>query len=221
MIIPWLTVWHLPVLVALLVIWKLKEHRRNVLIGGFVTLPVLLLIPVLSTSFFGLFENRYVWEFFINQGLTVFSFGVIATAVYEKILKPKITKKPSSTRYHFLFFGFGLVLSFIIYDLFNQPLLPSLIYGLGLNFLLAFQYYSEEIYDVAFSTILMAVFYVFIYTAILFDLPGDTGNFWFSSSLSGMTMFGIAVEKLITIAVFGAFWGPLYVGLKDVFFRKN
>lgn len=221
MIIPWLTAWYLPALVALLIIWRLKEHRRNVLIGGFITLPVLLLIPVLSTSYFGLFETKQIVHFFIGQGIISFSLGVIAASIYEKMLKPRISKKPSSSRHHFLFFIFGLILSFVIFDLFNQPLLPSLIYGLGLNFLLAFQYYSEEIYDIAFATILMSLFYVFIYTAILFDLPGETGDFWFSSSLSGLTMFGVAIEKLITIAVFGAFWGPLYVGLKDAFYKRS
>ena len=221
MIVPWLTVWHLTILIALAVLIKLPDLRRYMLIGGLTTLPVLLLIPVLSVSYFSLFETKYVFQFFVNQGLVVFSLGIITSAVYEKILKPKITIKPRSPRYYFMFFGLGLILSFIIYDLFNQPLLPSLIYGLGLNFLLAFQYYSEEIYDIAFSTILMALFYTFIYIAILFDLPGEAGRFWFSDSLSGLTMFGIAIEKLITIAFFGAFWGPIYVGLKDVFYRKN
>jgi len=221
MIFPWLTVWHLSIIIALGIAIRLPGQRRNMLVGGLMTLPVLLLIPILSSSYFGLFESRYILEFFINQGLVVFSLGMIMAGVYEKILKPKITRKPSSSRYHFMFFGFGLVLSLIIYDLFKQPLLPSLLYGLGLNFLLAFQYYSEEIYDIAFSTIIMALFYTFLYVAILFDLPGEAGNFWFSDSLSGLTMFGIAIEKIITIAFFGAFWGPIYVGLKDVFYRKN
>lgn len=221
MIIPWLTVWHLSIVLAVIILYILKEHRRKLFIGGLVALPVLLLIPILSTSFFGLFENKYIVQFFINQGLVVFSLGIITAAIYEIILKPKITKRPTTSRYHFMFFGFGLLLSFIIFDLFNQPLLPSLIYGLGLNFLLAVQYYGEEIYDIAFSAILMAMFYVFIYVAILFDLPGDTGNFWFSGSLSGLTMFGIAVEKLITVALFGVFWGPIYIGMKDVFYKRH
>ena len=216
----WLTVWHLLIVLALVMYWKLPKQRSNMTYGGLVALPVLLLIPLISSTYFSIFEPSRIWSFFISQSLIIFSFGAIVFGFYEIVLSPRLVKNKRKPRHHFLFFAFGLLLSFLIFDLFNQPLMPSLVYGLGFNLLISFQYYSDQIYDILFSLILMAVFYVFTYSTLLFDLPGQAGDFWFKE-LSGITVFGLAVEKVITTAVFGAFWGPIYVGLKDVFIKKT
>ncbi|MEX1123862.1 MAG: hypothetical protein WEC81_01705 [Patescibacteria group bacterium] len=217
----WLTPWHLAALLALLLIIRETTKRREIIYGGIVSLPILLLTPILSESYFGLFSKVVIFNFFISQAVIVFSLGVILTALYEKVIKIKIVKTPQSSRHHFLVFIAGLALSLILFDIFGQPLLPSIIYGIGINLLLAIRFYAQEINDILFSSIIMGGFFVFLYTVVLFDLPGDAGRFWFTDTLSGVTFMGIAVEKIITIFAFGLFWGPLYVGLKDVFTRKN
>jgi hypothetical protein len=178
-------------------------------------------MPVLSPTFFELFGTTMIFWFFVSQALIVFSLGILAAAIYEKVIRPKTIRQPKGQRRHYLLFGFGFILTLILFDLFAQPLLPSLIFGLALNLLLIIRYKPEELNDMIFSAILMGLFYVFIYATVLFDLPGETGRFWFTSNLSGLTLSGLAIEKVIAIFVFGIFWGPLYVGLKDVFGWKN
>lgn len=217
----WLSIWHLLLpLAVLLIIWQ-RSIRRQMLYGGVTALPVLLLMPILSPTVFELFDSNIIMGFFLSQALIVFSLGVVVAAFYERVVRPQTIRLAKNRRYHYLLFGAGFVLSIVLFDLFNQPLLPSLIFGLGLNLLLAIRYQAYELTDLIFSTILMGLFYVFIYAAVLFDLPGEAGRFWFVDSLSGSTLFGLAIEKIVTIFAFGLFWGPLYVGLKDVFSQKN
>lgn len=217
----WINVWHLllPLAVSLL-IWQ-KPIRRQLFYGGITALPVLLLMPILSPTVFEIFSTGTIIWLFVSQALIVISLGVVVAAFYEKLVRPRTIRQPKSRRHHYLLFSAGLVLSLILFDLFSQPLLPSIVFGLGLNVLLAIRYQSGNLNDLVFSTILMGLFYVFIYAAVLFDLPGETGRFWLTDSLSGQVLFGLPIEKVVTIFAFGLFWGPLYVGLKDVFSADN
>jgi hypothetical protein len=221
MISNWISVWHLLLPVALWVIIWQRAIRRSLFYGALCALPVLLLLPILSPTFFELFNPGQILGFLVSQAIIVFSLGILSSAVYEKVIRPKTVRTEKPGRGKFLVFGSGFLLALVLFDIFFQPLLPSLVIGLGLNLLLAIRYQRDRLYDIAFATILMGFFYVFIYAAVLFDLPGETGRFWFSSSLSGLTIFGLAVEKVVAIFVFGMFWGPLYVGLKDVFNKNN
>jgi len=217
----WPSVWLLLTPIALWVLIKQPSRRKTLLFGAITTLPVLGFLPILSPTYFSAVSVSQIVQLFASQALIIFSAGIIASSIYESILRPRTIRSPKASRHFYLTFLIGLTLTVTLFDIFTVPLITSLLFGLGINLLVAVRYFPEELYDILFASVLMGLFYVFVYVALLADLPGESGQFWLTPKLLGLNIFGVPWEKLVTVFVYGLFWGPLYVGLKDVSNRKN
>ncbi len=214
--LPYLSIWHLLVLPAAF-LWQTQQTKRPFFGAALlVTLPLILLVPVLSQSFFGFFSVGRGLIFLASQAVIIAAAAVLAAYLYEQAIRPRINRGPAIQRHRYLLFLVGFIVGLIMFDVFNQPLVTSLVVGMAINLLLAVRYYSSQLNEIIFSLLLMAVFYLFIYTAVLFDLPGETSRFWINDQLSGSVWLGIPIEKIIVVMLYGAFWGPVYIATKDV-----
>lgn len=216
MSLPYLSAWQLLLIPAVWLIVTQRGKRPIYLAAMLATAPLILLVPILSQTFFGLFSLAQGLTFLASQTLVILASAVLTAYFYEQAVRPKIVHVPPGKRHHYLLFLVGVVLSFVMFDLLGQSLIVSLIFGMGINLLLAVRYYGDQLSEILFSLLLMGAFYLFLYALVLFDLPGETSRYWFDSQLSGAVIWGIAVEKIVVILLYGAFWGPIYVAAKDV-----
>lgn len=218
--LPYVSIWHLLIIPALFLIYTQPAKRPFFAAAVITTVPLLLLVPILSQTFFGLFSLSESLLFLAGQGLALAAAAVLASFIYEQGVKPKIVRTESSRRHSHLIFLVGLGLALLLFDLLNQPLIIGLIVGMAFNLLIAIRYYADQLNEVLFATIFMGLFHLLLYTLILFDLPGEASRFWFEGHLSGAVIFGIAAEKALVVTLFGAFWGPVYIAVKDVLAKR-
>ncbi|MEX1051892.1 MAG: hypothetical protein WEC83_00700 [Patescibacteria group bacterium] len=218
--LPYFSPWQLLLLPAIWLYWSQPSHRAEFRAAIFTALPIILLVPILSQSFFGLFSLGQGLLFLAAQAVTILAVAILASYTYEQGIRPKISRSRGSHRHRYLLFLVGVALSVVLFDLLGQPLVVSLIFGMGINLLLAVRYYGDQLNEILFSILLMGVFYLFIYTVVLFDLPGETARYWFNDQVSGSVLFGLAVEKVLVILLYGGFWGPIYIAIKDVLAKR-
>ncbi len=214
--LPYLSIWHLLIIPAAFLFYSQPAKRPEFMAAMATILPLLLLVPILSQTFFGLFMLGQGLLFLATQAVVILAVAVLASYLYEQGIRPKIAHAQGTHRHRYLLFLVGVALSLLMFDVLNQPLIVCLIFGMAINLLLAIRYYRDQLNEVLFSILLMGAFYLFIYTQILFDLPGETSRYWFSDQLSGSVLWGIGVEKIVVILLYGGFWGPVYIAAKDV-----
>lgn len=193
------------------------------LLAGLLALPVLLLKPIISSNFYLVAEsNGGIWLFLIEKIVLSFSFGALASSIYEIFFHKKITPIHHPLRKKLIWLFCGPVLFLISIIFFHQTFIWALLAGLILNLIIVLSIRKDLIWDAIFSGFFMGLLYFIIFTISYQGFPGDIRDLWFSETTIGITAFSIPVEELLCIFLFGAFWGPLYIAIKDQhLFNKN
>lgn len=208
--------WYAITIVAIIVALLRRDLMREMILAGLLALPILLLKPLISSNFLQIAENNGgLWLFSIEKIVLSFSFGALASSVYEIFFHKKVTplKHPLRKKLIWLFCGPALFIIMAIF--FHQALAWALLLGLSLNLAIVLVIRKDLVWDTFFSGFFMGILYFAIFAASYKGFPGDIRNLWFSEVTVGITAFSLPIEELLCVFLFGAFWGPLYIAIKD------
>ena len=213
-------IWYIIAVLALIVfVWR-RDLRPKMLASGLLSLPILFIKPLIATDFSDFAGSEGgVGLFILNRAIISFSFGVLASALYEIFFHKHLTPLHHPHRPKLLYLLAGPVLFFLLYFLLPLPVVTALIISLLVDLAILAVIRFDLIWDVIFSGAAMGTLYLIIFVTAFSALPGDINNLWFSNQLSGANVFSLPIEELVCVALFGALFGPLYVAIKD--FRER
>lgn len=208
--------WYIITVLAVICAFLRRDLIREMVLAGLLSLPILLLKPLISSNFIQVANNNGgLWLFLIEKIIISFSFGALASSVYEIFFHKKITPLKHPLRKKLLWLIVGPVLFVVLVILFNQNLALSLTIGLVVNIIIVLIIRTDLIWDAIFSGFSMGLLYFIIFAVSYRGFPGDIHNLWFSNTTVGITAFSLPIEELLIVFLFGAFFGPLYIALKD------
>ena len=212
-----LNAWYvITVLTVVAFFWR-KDLRREMILAGLLALPVLLLKPIISSNFYQVAEdNGGLFVFIIEKIVISFSFGALAASIYEIFFHKKITPMHHPYRKYLVWLLTGPIIFIVLTLLFHQVVIIGLLISLGLNLIIVLSIRSDLIWDAIFSGFFMGLLYFLIFALSYKGFPGDIRNLWFSDINVGLTAFSIPIEELLAVFLFGAFFGPIYIALKDM-----
>lgn len=209
--------WYFITILAVAAFFYRRDLRREMILAGLLSLPILLLKPLISSNFYQIAQsNGGFFVFMIEKIVISFSFGALAASVYEVFFHKKITPLHHPYRKNLIWLLSGPVVFIILALLFHQSVIVGLLISLGLNLIIVLSIRSDLIWDAIFSGFFMGLLYFLIFALSYKGFPGDIRNLWFSNINVGITAFSIPVEELFGVFLFGAFWGPIYIALKDL-----
>ena len=213
-------IWYIIAVLALIVfVWR-RDLRPKMLASGLLSLPILFIKPLIATDFSDFAGSEGgVGLFILNRAIISFSFGVLASALYDIFFHKHLTPLHHPHRPKLLYLLAGPVLFFLLYFLLPLPVVTALIISLLVDLAILAVIRFDLIWDVIFSGAAMGTLYLIIFVTAFSALPGDINNLWFSNQLSGANVFSLPIEELVCVALFGALFGPLYVAIKD--FRER
>ena len=213
-------IWYIIAVLALIVfVWR-RDLRPKMLASGLLSLPILFIKPLIATDFSDFAGSEGgVGLFILNRAIISFSFGVLASALYEIFFHKHLTPLHHPHRPKLLYLLAGPVLFFLLYFLLPLPVVTALIISLLVDLAILAVIRFDLIWDVIFSGAAMGTLYLIIFVTAFSALSGDINNLWFSNQLSGANVFSLPIEELVCVALFGALFGPLYVAIKD--FRER
>jgi hypothetical protein len=147
--------------------------------------------------------------------VVLFSLGALAAAGYEAVFR-QYFKEPRRSRHVLNWMLAGpivfLVGTMIAGETFT-PLVVTILLELGL--ILALR--RDLLWDVIFSGFAMAIFYLVLLIVLVRVLGMPLTDTWLvANGFSGATWLGIPLEEMVSVALFGALWGPMYPAFKDL-----
>lgn len=185
-------------------------------LAGLLSLPILFFEPIIATNFEKIVSSNggFFW-FLLGRMVIIFSFGAIASACYENYFHFKFTKNKHSERQKLFWSLCGIVVTIFFFVLLKFSLIASIASGLFFNILIILIMCPYLIWDMLFSGFFMGLLYLVMYLVCFRTTPLNSIHLWFSDISMGLTLAGISLEVLMTIYLFGFFWGSLYVASKD------
>lgn len=211
--------YFLIVLLAIFVAFMIArpDERRLMIWAGIFSLPVLLIKPLISKDFYNIaVQNGGIVFFLMIRAATGFLFGAVSSAIYEVVFHKKITPVRHPHRSKFIWLLTGLVLFFLLFFAFNLSFFISIVLALFVDLAITFFIRKDLVWDGMFSGFSMGVLYLVIFLFIYRGIPSDVTHFWFAQELTGINIFSVPIEELISAFLFGAVWGPLYIVVKDM-----
>ncbi|OQA04505.1 MAG: hypothetical protein BWY68_00263 [bacterium ADurb.Bin400] len=214
--------WYLVTIPAIVIFWFRRDLRREMIWSGLLALPVLIIKPLSSTNFLiAASSNPNLFLFILERAVISFTFGAIASALYETLLHKRITPIKRPYRSIMLWLAIGPVILMILHIVLNYSIIISLLSGLLADILVIIIFRPDLFWDLLFSGLGMGTLYLLIFSITSSTMPGDLNNLWFTDNMLGLTFFGLPVEEIVAVILFGALWGPLYVAIKDLKEIKN
>lgn len=192
--------------------------RKHYILGGLCALPLVIIDPLLRIGYFEQLTAAQLYQYFLTQALIVFLFGGLSAVLYELVFSTHFTKQRSTTRHHLSVFLIGLVIGILLFQFGIVPLVTAVIIGLAINVALLMLLRSDLFWDATFSAIGTGLLYAVLFTLITHG-SGSLSSLWFTEGLSGATVAGLPLEELIVVALFGAFFGPIYSAAKSLYER--
>ena len=185
--------------------------------AGVLALPVLLIKPIVSTDFMNVADhNGGIFLFMLQRAIVSFSFGALASTIYELFFHKRITPQKHPHRPKMIWLVFGLLIFAIFYFLIKVDFVGSVIAALLYDIIILLIIRKDLIWDLIFSGFMLGILYFIIFSIIYRGIPGDIFNFWFSTNSVGVTLLSVPVEEVIAVMLFGGLFGPLYVAIKDL-----
>ena len=212
-----MSVWYLVTILAVAAFIIRRDLRREMILAGILALPILLLKPLISSNFYQIAQNNGGFiKFIFEKALIGFSFGALASSIYEIFFHKKITPLPHPHRKKLIYLFTGPLIFIILVLLFHQNVIVGLVISLTLDLIIVLFIRSDLIWDAIFSGFFMGLLYFIIFAVSYKGFPGDIHNLWFSEINVGITAFSIPIEELLCVFLFGALWGPIYIAIKDL-----
>lgn len=207
--------WYIIIIPFLGLFLTRKDLRREMIISGLLSIPILIIKPALSPHFFDQLNFGQTFIFFLTRLIVGFCIGAIASAIYETFFHKILTPERHPHRQKLLYLLTGPILLFLLFLVFKVNFAYAIAASLLLDIIVLIFIRADLIWDMIFSAFSMATLYVVIFLISFRALPGDLNDFWFLDRLSSFVIFSIPVEEIIIVMLFGALWGPLYVAIKD------
>lgn len=197
----------LPLLLAIVIGILRRDLIRIMFWAGLLAIPVLLSSPL---SF-----HYLEYPLGLMRLVSLFAFGAIAAAGYETIFG-KYFKLKGRSRKPLIWMLAGPVI-FLVGTIISGQTVGPLIFTLLFELLIVLTRRKDLIWDVLFSGGAMAILYTLLLIVLVRLLGSPLGDSWLVGSLfSGLTVWGIPVEEVVVVALFGALWGPMYPAFKDL-----
>lgn len=198
--------WLLPVIMAVCIALLRPDLRRQMAWAGLLAMPILLFAPIRF--------HVIGYPLGVVRLIALFCFGALAAALYEILLSKhfQTDKRFSRTWLGWLIVGpVVFLIGLLVFE--NSTLV--LMGSLAIELIIVLSLRRDLIWDALFSSFAVAVLYLLL---IIFSvrITGTPIPIDVLPSFSGVNLWGIPVEELITVAFFGALWGPLYPALKDL-----
>lgn len=209
--------WFLITILTIVVAFNKEELRSRMLWAGLLSLPLLLIKPLISDDFANLANSSDgILLFFLQRAIVAFSFAALAASIYEIFFHKKISPVRHPLRPKLIWLFSGLVIFVILKVIFDQSFIASLVAALVTDIVCILFLRKDLIWDAIFSGFSMSVLYLLIFIVTFRGFPGDLYNFWFTDHLTGITLFSLPIEELLAVMLYGALWGPLYIAIKDL-----
>lgn len=204
------------VIIALASVLVLRDrrYRRQFRVGGLSLLPILLIEPLTRVGYFENLSTSQLIVYFLVRGSIAFMIGGLVVVAYEAIIAQRLNKKTARSRHHLQVYVIGFLVSLLLFWASVLPFASALTVSLLFTVVIIFLWRSDLLWDALFSGLAAGLLYAALY-AVLFRVSGMSVSSWYSAQLSGVTLVGIPVEQLMVAAVFGAFFGPLYIAGKS------
>lgn len=208
--------WFIITILAITVALLRRDLLKEIVLAGFLALPILLIKPLISPNFYTVANsNGGFWLFLIEKIILSFSFGALASGIYEIFFHKRITPLKHPLRRKLIWLFSGPVIFIASTMIFQQSVALGLLLGLTVNLIIVLLIRTDLIWDAIFSGFAMGTLYFIIFAVSYSGFPGDIRQLWFSDVTVGITAFSLPIEELICVFLFGAFWGPLYIAIKD------
>lgn len=201
--------WYILAALSLTVFTVRKDLRWEMLLSGLFSLPALFIFPILL-------DEPLSAPTLSAEIIPIFSTAALAYALYKIAFRPRFSPSIHPERKSMLFLFAGFLLFLVLYFIARQTAALSLLSGLSLNLIIMLIWRRKLVWDWIFSSAGLGMVYLLIFFYTAGGKIGTTHALWFSNSFSGFTVNGFPLEELLIIGLFGAFWGPLYVSIKDL-----
>lgn len=195
-----------------------RDIRRHFVIGGLCALPLIVIDPLLRLGYFEQLSHWQLFRYFLELALFSFLFGGLSVVLYELVFSTHFTKLRSEKRRYLSISLVGLIIGLLLFLLGAVPLVVSIIIGLSLNVILLIIFRADLLWDATFSAIGTGMLYAVLFSLVAHG-SGTLSGLWFTDSLSGATIAGLPFEELVVVALFGAFFGPIYSAIKSLYER--
>ena len=198
---------------TILVAFMRPDLRKELLWGGLIALPVLLISPLLNYRS-GLPVTVPDFALWLEQAGTAFCVGALASVLYKVALRRFITPVAHPNRRPLRLLLAGPALLALSVLILPKHFGSELLFALLLDVILLLVLRSDLFWDFLFSALAMGGLYIILYLFVRGSLPGIDTALWFSTGFTGLTTFGLPIEELLGIFLFGGLWGPLYIAFK-------
>ena len=185
-----------------------RPTGRDLAFAVLLSLPVLLVQPLASGSFV---KNLLAGGILllIRRILIVLAGSLLATVLYKIVVHPVLTPAIHPRRGALLWLLVGPLVAIVLFAGFHFSLVVSLICALGLDLLIVILIDWSLVWDLLVASLGMALLYAFLYVS-LGQYLNQYGSAFGSGSFSGITWFGLPIEELVLVSLYGALWGPIY-----------
>lgn len=189
------------------------DLRKELVWGGTAALPVLLISPLLNYR-----SNLPVtvpsFGIFVEEAIVAFSVGALASVVYKVGIRHLVTPVAHPHRHNLRWLVIGPVFLALAVLIFPRHFGQQVVIALLLDVVILLILRKDLFWDFLFSALAMGGLYIVLYFFVRGSLPGIDTPLWFPNGFTGVTFWGIPVEEVLGIFLFGGLWGPLYIAIK-------
>lgn len=200
--------WIIFFAIAALAWWQRPDIRREMYWAAALAFPIVFLL--VQNGVPQTFQQVLLT---INRLLTGVMLATFASIVYELVFRRYLSPSMRSDRWIIKWVMAGPVVFLILALGFNWnwpgALSVAVVIDLGIILLLR----RELIWDAIVSAAAVGGLYILV-ALILTALPGGFLERIFPSPSWPVSLYGVAIDELILVMLFGALWGPLYAAVK-------
>jgi hypothetical protein len=207
--------WFLLSLLAVGIGIKRPDLRRQMIWAGFLVLPVLAIQPLISDGFWPLLTLDQTIIFLLTRATISFFMAAALASIYEGLWRHYFTPPNHPSRRHLLWLMVGPII-FALLKLSGSSFVSCLMVSLLTDLIIVLAARRDLIWDVLFSGLMMGLTYGLVFWVTAAAIPGDLVNLGWFGPATGLNVFGLPIEELIIVILYGALWGPLYVAIKDL-----
>src|SRR3989344_1124122 len=215
----------------ILLYFKNKNLRREMIFGGILYSSVIIPLVLLTKFLSNFIKISWIWipdyynpkELFdlglkigggIEDILFIFFAGGIITIFYEALYKREPTK--SHIKGHLLSI-IGFIISYLIIAVsFNFDIIYNLVISSLVGFIIIIIQRKDLIKHSLKGAVAFTIFYFLfmVFYSVLF--PNSVNTYWTLKNISGILVFNVPIEEFLYSISFGLMWAPMYEYVKGI-----
>ena len=187
-----------------------NELWREIIITSLFSLPILLTLPLI-----GLRLADLSWTWYLARVVSLFVYTALASTIYLLVFRKHISPVRSPLRGKLGWLVIGFVLALLLRYAFGLNVALSLLIGLMVNLAIVLVLRSDLLWDFLFSSLVMGLFYLFLFKISHLNSAVSQIDYWFTSGVTGITVWSVPIEELLLAFVLGGMIGPIYLAIKN------